>query len=248
MSIRRDYKPASAWQRRRQAVRRHGLLVVTLILIGLFGGLLAYIRKGDQQPSVPAATALTQPPSAPATVATPKPVPQTVAPLAPVKPKYDFYTELPKRQIDIRREEHKPQGIPPKPPARPQPAANLLRKPTAPKKNTAPPTVATDHRSKPAAPSKNASTVASDNSKLAKPAAPSKNTTATATVSNNSKPTAPIRHLTTPPAISGANSATPIRHATTPTAATASGVKPARSSKPVDPPHSTQPLATSRAW
>lgn len=140
MSIRRDYKPASAWQRRRQAVRRHGLLVVTLILIGLFGGLLAYIRKGDQQPSVPAATAPTQPPSAPATVATPKPVPQTVAPLAPVKPKYDFYTELPKRQIDIRREEHKPQGIPPKPPARPQPAANLLRKPTAPKKNTAPPT------------------------------------------------------------------------------------------------------------
>ena len=230
MSIRRDYKPASAWQRRRQAVRRHGLLVVTLILIGLFGGLLAYIRKGDQQPSVPAATALTQPPSAPATVATPKPVPQTVAPLAPVKPKYDFYTELPKRQIDIRREEHKPQGIPPKPPARPQPAANLLRKPTAPKKNTAPPTVATDHRSKPAAPSKNTTA------------------TATATVSNNSKPTAPIRHLTTPPAISGANSATPIRHATTPTAATASGVKPARSSKPVDPPHSTQPLATSRAW
>ncbi|HUM90244.1 MAG TPA: hypothetical protein PLM32_02525, partial [Candidatus Competibacter sp.] len=153
MSIRRDYKPASAWQRRRQAVRRHGLLVVTLILIGLFGGLLAYIRKGDQQPSVPAATALTQPPSAPATVATPKPVPQTVAPLAPVKPKYDFYTELPKRQIDIRREEHKPQGIPPKPPARPQPAANLLRKPTAPKKNTAPPTVATNHRHKPAAPS-----------------------------------------------------------------------------------------------
>lgn len=230
MSIRRDYKPASAWQRRRQAVRRHGLLVVTLILIGLFGGLLAYIRKGDQQPSVPAATALTQPPSAPATVATPKPAPQTVAPLAPVKPKYDFYTELPKRQIDIRREEHKPQGIPPKPPARPQPAANLLRKPTAPKKSTAPPTVATDHRSKPAAPSKNTTA------------------TATATVSNNSKPTAPIRHLTTPPAISGANSATPIRHATTPTAATASGVKPARSSKPVDPPHSTQPLATSRAW
>ena len=47
MSIRRDYKPASTWQRRRQSARRHGLLVVTLVLVGLFGGLLAYI-KGDR--------------------------------------------------------------------------------------------------------------------------------------------------------------------------------------------------------
>ena len=56
MSIRRDYKPASTWQRRRQVVRRHGLLVITLVLIGLFAGLLAYIRQGGQ-PSPSAATA-----------------------------------------------------------------------------------------------------------------------------------------------------------------------------------------------
>ena len=55
MSIRRDYKPASAWQGRRLAVRRHGLLVITLSLIGLFGGLLAYInKKGDQRPAATA--------------------------------------------------------------------------------------------------------------------------------------------------------------------------------------------------
>jgi len=35
VSIRRDYKPASTWQRRRQSARRHGLLVVTLVLVEL---------------------------------------------------------------------------------------------------------------------------------------------------------------------------------------------------------------------
>ena len=96
MSIRRDYKSVSPQQRRR-AVRRHGLLVITLILVGLFGGLLAYI-KGDR----PRETLVAATPS-PASVTSPAPA--VVAPLpAPesFKPKYDFYTELPRRQVDIR--------------------------------------------------------------------------------------------------------------------------------------------------
>ena len=146
MSIRRDYKPASTWQRRRQVVRRHGLLVITLVLIGLFAGLLAYIRQGGQ-PSPSAATAPATParPPVSAAPAMPKPpaqaVPAQTVP-TPAGPKYDFYTELPKRQIEIRRGEAKPQSAPPTQPNRTQPAAEPLRKPAAPKKNTATPTVA----------------------------------------------------------------------------------------------------------
>lgn len=146
MSIQRDYKPASAWQRRRRAVRLHGLAVLTLVLIGLFGGLLAYIR-GDRHQQAPATA--TAPPAAPAQPArapmaptTPAAAPQAVAP-DPVKPKYDFYTELPKRQIEIRREESRPKSAPPPPPARTQPAVEPLRKPATPKKNTTTPTVVT---------------------------------------------------------------------------------------------------------
>lgn len=126
MSIQRDYKPASTWQRRRQAVRRHGLLVLTLALIGLFGGALAYIRKGDSPaPASPATSATPTATAAPAPKASPSNTPTTsksnaataptpaIPPLEsvppPPKPKYDFYTELPKRQINVRRDEPKPQ-------------------------------------------------------------------------------------------------------------------------------------------
>lgn len=146
MSIHHDYKPASAWQRRRRAVRRHGLLVITLALIGLFGGLLAYIR-GDRQQLAPA-TAVTapaapaQPARAPAAPAAPKVVAPEPTP-EPVKPKYDFYTELPKRQVDIQQEELNPRAAPPRqPPPRTQPANEPLRKPAAPRKNPTTPTVA----------------------------------------------------------------------------------------------------------
>lgn len=95
--MRCDYKSISPRQRRR-SVRRHGLLVIILILVGLFGGLLAYI-KGDHPEGTLVAAA---PPLAPVT----SPAPAVVAPLpeAPesLKPKYDFYTELPRRQVDIR--------------------------------------------------------------------------------------------------------------------------------------------------
>lgn len=100
MSIRRDYKSAASRQRR-QSVRRLGVLVITLVLIGLFGGLLAYI-KGDrfQQPPVAATPAPAAQPTAPVTM--PEPASD------PFKPKYDFYSELPKRQVDIQPEEPKP--------------------------------------------------------------------------------------------------------------------------------------------
>jgi len=128
VSIRRDYKSISP-QQRRQSVRRLGILVITLILAGLFGGLLAYI-KGDrfQQPPVavapppiPITPAAVQPPPAPP-VSMPEPAPDRF------KPKYDFYTELPKRQVDIQREEPHPRTIPQS--ASPQPAKDLLHKPT----------------------------------------------------------------------------------------------------------------------
>jgi hypothetical protein len=103
VSTRCDYKSASPRQRRR-SVRRHGLLVVTFILIGLFGGLLAYI-KGDGTPGVPTAAVTPATPLASAAPVAP-PVPAAIAPPPTTpesfKPKYDFYTELPKRQVDIQ--------------------------------------------------------------------------------------------------------------------------------------------------
>jgi hypothetical protein len=192
VSIRRDYKPASTWQRRRQAVRRHGLLVITLVLIGLFGGLLAYInKKGGQEPAATATATTTvpaRPSGAPAAPATPKPSAEIVP--APVKPKYDFYTELPKRQIDIRREEPRPHSVPAQPPARPQPAADPLRKPAAPKKNPSAPAVATSTPagSKPAAPIRNLTRPAVTTASGSKPSNPSHNATTPTVTANGSKP------------------------------------------------------------
>ncbi len=150
MSIRHDYKSAATGQRRQRA-RRYGLLVMTLVLIGLFGGLLAYI-KGDRTQAAPATAAAvtpsaraqpptpTQPPAPVALAAPPKPV---VAPLAepePVKPKYDFYTELPKRKIAIQRENIKPGNAPQSASARIPPADNPLHKPATPRGNPKNPT------------------------------------------------------------------------------------------------------------
>lgn len=159
MSIQRDYKPASTWQRRRQAVRRHGLLVLTLALIGLFGGALAYIRKGDAPPpaspaTTAAPTATVAPvskvnaPSAPTpakggavTAPTPTPTPLESVPPLP-KPKYDFYTELPKRQINVRREEPKPLRSA-QPPTRLTPTTPVANAKASRKQNNPTPTVAT---------------------------------------------------------------------------------------------------------
>ncbi len=141
MSIRHDYKSATITQRRQRA-RRYGLLVMTLVLIGLFGGLLAYI-KGDRAQSAPTAAVIAprvpDQPSAPAA-----PLKPVVAPLAesePVKPKYDFYTELPKRQISVHREILKPGNTSQPAPARIPPVANPLHKPTSPRGNVKNPTL-----------------------------------------------------------------------------------------------------------
>ena len=141
MSIRRDYKPTANRLRRRQTARRNGLLVMTLVLVGLFGGLLAYI-KGDRNQQ-PASVAVAPPPTpavkpAPPKVAAPEPAPES----APARPKYDFYTELPKRQVEIAPETPASR---PAPPHRPQPAHEPLRKPAAPAtpRSTPAPAVAT---------------------------------------------------------------------------------------------------------
>ncbi|MDG4596767.1 MAG: hypothetical protein P9F75_13955 [Candidatus Contendobacter sp.] len=143
MSSRRDYKSVATGPRRQRA-RRHGLLVITLVLIGLFGGLLAYI-KGDRTKPAPVVAVAPPTPAQPA-VAPPAPQPKTVvAPVAeptPVKPKYDFYTELPKRQIDVH-EPVNPKPAAPATPARTQPATDPLRKPAAPRKSPATPIIAT---------------------------------------------------------------------------------------------------------
>ncbi|MCP5159989.1 MAG: hypothetical protein H6974_02110 [Gammaproteobacteria bacterium] len=130
MSIRRDYKSITPRQRR-QSVRRLGVLVITLVLIGLFSGLLAYI-KGDrlQQPPVAVMPPAIAPPALPSAVQSP-PDPSVTLPeptSAPFKPKYDFYTELPKRQVDVQQEEPNPRATPPS--TSPQPTKNPPRKPT----------------------------------------------------------------------------------------------------------------------
>lgn len=170
MSSRCDYKRSKIGQHRQRA-RHQGLLVLTLILIGLFGGLLAYIR-GDRTPAP--ATAAAPPPSA-APIAPAAPVapvastspaapaapnlpttpaivaPPTAVPMAepePVKPKYDFYTELPKRQIDVQSGVVPPGASPSRPPTRMQPAVNQLQKPAPPRKNATPATLATASKDK----------------------------------------------------------------------------------------------------
>ena len=144
MSIRRDYKPASTWQRRRRSARRHGLLVITLVLIGLFGGLLAYIEGDRVRQPVPVAAAA--PSSAPIPSAShpaatePPPAAPEIVP-APLKPKYDFYTELPKRQIKLQQDPPGPHGASRSSSAHPRPATEPLRKPAPSRKNRMTPTM-----------------------------------------------------------------------------------------------------------
>lgn len=116
MSSRRDYKLGSSWQHRRR-LRLHGLLVITLVVVGLFGSLLAYVRsksapelaQAQGQPTVSRehkveAAKATEPPPAP-----------TLA----FKPKYDFYKVLPERKLVITNQggQHSTtktgQGLPP---------------------------------------------------------------------------------------------------------------------------------------
>jgi hypothetical protein len=146
VSIRRDYKRTTAGQRRKTVVRCHGLLVVTLILMGLFGGLLAYI-KVCKPPSASTTAALpaAAPSKTPSVLAEPPgqaTPPVTVIEPMPVKPKYDFYTELPKRQIDIQRGSDRSLSSSQPSRVRTQTVAGPPRKPVELHKITAAPAVA----------------------------------------------------------------------------------------------------------
>lgn len=97
-------------RRRRQAtapgqpVRSRGLLVVTLVLIAGFVTGLSYLKQNTAERS-PQPTNIAQ------TTAPAKPVASKPAQVPEVKPKYDFYQELPKRQVMIGKDDvaQKPQ-------------------------------------------------------------------------------------------------------------------------------------------
>jgi len=102
VSTRRDYKSTATWgqKKNRSQIRRSGLLVGILVLVGVFGSLLAYIRGEYRQiPATPAVSTQQIPAAAKAVV------PETLPPAG--KPKYDFYTVLPERQVVITKDEMK---------------------------------------------------------------------------------------------------------------------------------------------
>jgi cell division protein FtsN len=125
VSVQRDYKPEATWHTRRW-LRLHGLLVITLVAVGLFGSLLAYISsRPPPDESVTAGAEADAEATAAATPAAAKPdaAPAVAAP--PVTPKYDFYKVLPERRLVIQQNDGPPAGAsrpPPLEPARPAPA------------------------------------------------------------------------------------------------------------------------------
>jgi len=97
VSSRRDYKLGSGWQHRRR-LRLHGLLVLTLVMVGLFGSLLAYVRSKSALETAQSPPAVGQEKAVEAAKPVePPPAPTTVA----FKPKYDFYKVLPERKLVI---------------------------------------------------------------------------------------------------------------------------------------------------
>ncbi len=86
----------------KQQVRRHGLVVTTLTLVAIFASGLVYIKtqRDNRSVEVPAATE-PAPPAAPRS--TPRDTP----------PKYEFYAELPRRELVIERREPPPRQTQP---------------------------------------------------------------------------------------------------------------------------------------
>ncbi len=135
MSTKRDYKPDTTWKARRR-VRRQGLFVIALALVGLLGSLVAYISEDSQNDQ---ATSLSQSPAddaATTTAVKQAPPPEPARP----KPKYDFYQVLPERELVIRGDELNNQApakigkpIPPEQPEQPEQSAMATpAKPTPP--------------------------------------------------------------------------------------------------------------------
>lgn len=89
----------------KQRVRSHGLVVTTLVLVGVFASFLVYLKTNRTVPEPPAAA---------------DDEPQQVAirdtDSNVLQPKYDFYSELPKRELVIERDAEKSPA-----PRRPEP-------------------------------------------------------------------------------------------------------------------------------
>ncbi|MEZ5591691.1 MAG: SPOR domain-containing protein [Gammaproteobacteria bacterium] len=93
----------------KQQVRNRGLLVVTLLLVGAFAVGLAYIKQNapaqrTAQTGTVAAVSTEGNTATSAAPAVSPAVPQQSV-LQSIKPKYDFYNELPKRQLVIGQDE-----------------------------------------------------------------------------------------------------------------------------------------------
>lgn len=107
----------------KQQVRNRGLLVVTLLLVGAFAVALAYIKQNApaQRAAQTGTVAVAPAGSEAGTAAAPAVAPATQqSVLQSIKPKYDFYNELPKRQLvigqdEINRRDKRELQPPPKP-------------------------------------------------------------------------------------------------------------------------------------
>ena len=100
MSTKRDYKPDTTWKARRR-VRRQGLFVIALALVGLLGSLVAYISEDSQNGQATFPSQSSSDDTATATAAKQTSPPEPARP----KPKYDFYQVLSERELVIRGDE-----------------------------------------------------------------------------------------------------------------------------------------------
>ena len=118
---RKRSKPARNQQEHKAQVRSHGLLVTTLVLIGLFASFLVYIRGQDttrRSHAVQHTAGRRQ---------------HAAVTHQQSKPKYDFYQELPKRQVEVPGESPAPKTAA----AKPHSTAPAAKETTAPKSGSA---------------------------------------------------------------------------------------------------------------
>ncbi|MDQ2695182.1 MAG: hypothetical protein M3Z21_07360, partial [Pseudomonadota bacterium] len=107
--MQRDYKPDPGYGKRKPGRRRPGRTVAVLAVTGVVGAALGYVGGFMTQDEPAAATAAPAPAARP-TAATPLEVPP--------KPKYEFYSVLPQRRLDVPQDE----PAPPRPVPRAEPA------------------------------------------------------------------------------------------------------------------------------
>ena len=121
----------------KQQVRNRGLLVVTLLLVGAFAVALAYIKQNaPAQHTAQTGTVAAAPSGGNAAAPAVSPAVPQQSVLQSIKPKYDFYNELPKRQLvigqdEINRRDKRELQAPPKPESAQQKAKEKQKKNTA---------------------------------------------------------------------------------------------------------------------